>query len=118
MQQEVVSLSPLVEGSKSPFLLASTGDLTGLELAQVSLGGTDQEGCTLLHCASKNGHLQVMQHLIDRGIELEAVDKAGNTALHLAVANGQTEAMDLLLACGASSNVLNQAQDTPLHIAV
>lgn len=103
---------------ESPFLLASAGDLTRLKAAaHLSLRDTDREGCTLLHHASKNGHLPVMQYLIDSGINVDAVDRNGNTALHQAVASGQVQAMDLLLTCSDGSAV-NQDGDPPLHVAV
>jgi ankyrin repeat protein len=103
---------------RSLFINASTGDLA--ELQAIDLDLTDSEGRTrtLLHHASKNGHLSVIQHLRECGERLDAADKDGNTALHVAIMSGQIEAMKLLLASGAKDDIMNEDQETPLHLAV
>lgn len=100
-------------------LLASSGDLKGLKATRLALGGeVDQEGYTLLHHAARNGHLPVVQYLIEMGVDLDATNSQGNTALHLAVMAEQVEVVDFLLASGADHTILNSDQDTPLHLAV
>ncbi len=109
-------------GIPSPTQLASRGNLEDLkdfiEISEMFIGDRDENGATLLHHASSNNQIAVMQHLIDSGIDLNAVDNDGNTALHLAVSKGHIEAARLLLEAGASDIILNKAFDAPLHIIV
>ena len=51
----------------------------------------------MLHAATKTGQIQVMQYLIDSGINIGATNMQGNTALHVAVLNERSEALCLLL---------------------
>ena len=103
-----------------PHQLASEGKLGELkamiESFYLTLKEVDENRCTMLHAATKAGQIQVMQYLINSGIDIDAVDSNGNTALHIAVANEQSEAVCLLLESKASDTVLNNDKDAPLHI--
>lgn len=93
------------------------GDSIALSMFESS-GWSDKDITTSLHHASSNGHIAVMQGVLDSGANIDAVDCDGNTALHLAVTNGQKEAMDLLLDQKASESLLNHEESSPLHLAV
>ena len=38
-------------------------------------GGGEQDGCTALFLAAQNGHLEVLQYLIDKGADIRNADK-------------------------------------------
>lgn len=103
-----------------PHQLASEGKLEELKALIETFGLTlkevDENGDTMLHAATKTGQIQVMQYLIDSGININATNMQGNTALHIAVLNEQSEALCLLLESKASDVVLNNNKDAPLHI--
>lgn len=48
------------------------------------LSRTDGDGMTLLHLASREGHLEAVRMLIEAGVTLEQQDRNGRTPLHLA----------------------------------
>ncbi|XP_064404445.1 transient receptor potential cation channel subfamily A member 1-like [Halichondria panicea] len=108
------------DGMPSPHQLAADGHLDDLKKYIEGLGTTikdkDENGATLLHHATTNNHMAVMQYLIDSGIDLNAVDKDGNTALHIACDKGHIDAAQSLLGAGASDTILNKASDAPLHL--
>ncbi|CDI78442.1 hypothetical protein, conserved [Eimeria acervulina] len=56
----------------------------------------DERGNTALHYAAANGHLQLVQLLLQRGARLER-NSSGNTALHWLVLNKQRGVLQLLL---------------------
>lgn len=68
----------------------------------------DKKGQTLLHCACRNDHLDVIRLLLSQRVgllQLNQVDKAGQTALHLAVLNDDVDAVKELLDAGAQPHV-------------
>ena len=116
----MISLSSVrVLEPSSPYELASAGDLTQLRLlSKPCLSQTDRDGRSLLHHAARNGHLPVLEYLVDSGVSLDTADKNGNTALHVAVEHVQVMTVDLLLACGANDTLLNCNGDAPIHAVV
>ena len=78
----------------------------------------DGKGSSLLHASAMKNQVDIMQHLVEIRIDLNAIDNDGNTALHVAVENGCVEAMHLLLNSGASDTIRNHHQDPPLHTAL
>jgi len=58
-----------------------------------------------MYAASRNGHTQVVEYLLDRGAAIDAKGIFGATALHWAAINGHQNTVLLLLARGASCAV-------------
>jgi ankyrin repeat protein len=58
-----------------------------------------------MYSAARNGHLQVVEHLLDRGAAIDAKGVFGATGLHWAAINGHRNTVDLLLARGASLTI-------------
>ncbi|KAK4994024.1 hypothetical protein LTR66_005868 [Elasticomyces elasticus] len=56
-------------------------------------------GMTALHQAARNGHLGVVQRLMERGADLEALSGSGQTVLHFAAEGGHIQVMEYLLGC-------------------
>ena len=116
---ELISNNSL-EGMPSPHQLAAEGNLEDLKRYIESLGATlkerDEKGATLLHHATANNQIGVMQYLINSGVDLNSVDNDGNTALHLACEKGFINATHILLDAGACDTILNKDSDAPLHL--
>ena len=85
--------------------------------APAAVSTVDDRGCTALHFAVNEGHLEIAEFLLDRGADLEARDVDGDTPLHWAAYAGQVPAIDFLLDRGAKIDVRNHEQVTPLLAA-
>ena len=59
---------------------------------------------TMLHAASRNGHLNVVKFLIERNVSLSARDGVNFTALQLAAQNGHLEVVSFLHENGAQAD--------------
>ncbi len=86
-----------------PFLAA------GADVAQPG-----SEGSSALHAAVQTGDHDVIQRLLDLGVDINAQDDLGNTPLHSVY---EADLAAFLLAAGADPNVANQQSYTPLHSA-
>lgn len=96
---------------------ARYGDLDDVTAALqdgVSPDAVDDRGCTGLHMASANGHIQVVQLLLDESADVTAGNAEGNTPLHWACLNGHQEVIRALLAADASPSALNMHDCTPI----
>jgi ankyrin repeat protein len=73
-----------------------------------------------LHVAAAYGaNLEVMQTLIDAGINVDEKSRiTGNTALHEAAQNGNYIQVEILIDKNADINELNNAKQTPLDLAI
>ena len=61
------------------------------------------KGDTALHCASSNGHLEVVQQLLQANANPNLQNKWGATALFAASVHGHTEIVDMILSHDSSS---------------
>ena len=73
---------------------------------------------TGLHVVAEFGLVELLDLLLDRGLDVNAEDSHYNTALHDASIYGQSDALKLLLDRGAEVNAKNIERNTPLYLAV
>jgi ankyrin repeat protein len=76
----------------------------------------DKDGWASLHSAGLNGHIKVVQALLESGADIDIANDNGDTCLHLAALRGYKAIVKLLLDRGADINVLNNSGKTPLQI--
>ena len=77
----------------------------------------DSDGETVLHCAARGDHVEVIKVLVDRGCDVNAVKAYGWTPLHVAAGNGRIEAVRELIRLGCTKSVVAEYCGTPLHQA-
>ena len=65
---------------------------------------TDSDGWTPLYMASWNGHADVVQLLLEKGVDVSIEDRNGWSALQLAALNGQ-EAVEKLFVIHGSPEI-------------
>jgi ankyrin repeat protein len=75
-------------------------------------------GHTLLHIASMEGSVDVVQLLLREGALLEVKDDNGDTALYHAAGTDRFEVAKILLEAGADPNVVGQLGSCPLTVAI
>jgi ankyrin repeat protein len=78
---------------------------------------SDQYQRTALHSAARYGALEVINHLLAIGVNLNATDESGNTPLHLAVLRSHDEAVEAIINAGPDMNAVNGDGETPLSLA-
>ncbi|KOM54787.1 hypothetical protein LR48_Vigan10g067900 [Vigna angularis] len=71
-----------------------------------------------LHMAAANGHVDIVEYLIIKGVDLNAPNEEKNTPLHWACLNGHVEVVKKLILAGANVSVLNRHERTPMDEAV
>jgi hypothetical protein len=72
---------------------------------------------TLLHDASWDGQVEVVQLLLQRDVNVNAAGFENQTPLHMASFNGHTKIVQLLLDRGADVYAKNGSSETPLDYA-
>ena len=82
-------------------MAASEGNLALLQSSLTSLNlplsAADENGYTLLHAAASYNQLQIMELLIQNGVDVNATDNDGDSALHYA---GNAQAAQMLIQSG------------------
>lgn len=82
----------------------------------------DNGGEAAVHRAAKNGHLGMLEIMIEKGVDVnlteDAPGEAGITPLHLACRNGYGDAAALLMNSGADDTMKTVKGETPAHLAV
>jgi ankyrin repeat protein len=76
-------------------------------------------GTLLMDAAMRNPHTDVLDVIVQSGVEVNAVDNFGHTALIDAVKyNSETDALERLVDLGADVNVKSKAGLQPLGLFV
>jgi ankyrin repeat protein len=83
---------------------------------------TDKYHETLLHVASRQGNVELIEYIIklyfEHNIDLDTVDKDGTTPLHMAVYYHCMPAIKCLLQAGANLYAQDKTGNSALHLAV
>ena len=74
----------------------------------IDLDYQDKEGNTYLHLAVLSQQEEIIQLLIEKGININKQNKEGNTALHLAYMINDSSIINILLENGIDKNILNK----------
>jgi len=77
----------------------------------------NKTGWTPLHYAATNGHVDIMQMLLDENAYIDAESPNGTTPLMMAAMYGSPAAVKLLLDAGADPTLKNQLKLTALDFA-
>jgi len=103
---------------ESPLMMAS---LKGhLELARKLIGrdaDVNKTGWTPLHYAATNGHVAIIEFLLEQHAYIDAESPNGTTPLMMAAHYGSPAAVKVLLAAGADPTLKNQLGLTAIDFA-
>jgi len=118
---DVIRLTELVVGRDALSLLeaAGRGDVEEVKrmLIRVDPNTRDICGRAPLHYAAREGRVEVIKLLLERGAYPNAWDNGDKTPLHYAAERGDVEIVRLLLEKGADLNARDYMGQTPLHEA-
>lgn len=105
---------------KSHFDFVKEGDLEKLS----NVGGLDQhlnsvdgDGLGLIHWAADRGNTEILQFLLNSGVDINLVDSDGQTALHYASSCGHLECVKLLIKFGADRTIKDNESQTCVDVA-
>ena len=127
-EEEIFSSDKVEEGLKN-LEIAKTLFLKAAEMGKITictqlyvahgselLEYKDEDGYTAIHRAAYNGHVEVIEKLIELGANVAAKTNEKWQPIHCACKWNQVEAASLLLQNGADINAQSQGGQTPLHL--
>ena len=86
------------------------------EDSKVDVGAVDENGCSALVWAARNGHADTVTYLVDEcGADVESASYGGLRALHHACNNNHEGIIKLLLEKDASPNAVDDAGNMTLR---
>jgi ankyrin repeat protein len=100
------------------FWLNYGGMLKLIELGEENI--KDKNGCTALHWACSNignKHIEILEELLERGVDVNAKNKNGSTPLHGACEHSNIKVIKTLLKYELNINEVNNKGETPLYNA-
>ncbi|XP_069121341.1 E3 ubiquitin-protein ligase MIB2-like isoform X2 [Argopecten irradians] len=115
------SVSPDTTSSINIVQAAAQGNLSDVQaVLKKDRSQVDRtvEDKTALQLASYEGHVKVVELLLEYKAKTDKADKEGDTALHFAAFGKEKGTLQLLLKSGAKLNVINKKGQTALHVAV
>lgn len=83
-----------------------------LECGVVKINYQDINKNTALHMAAANSNNEIMELLINAGIDLNLVNSSGNTSLHWAAINNNFEGVKILVKHNANLKIKNELNKT------
>ena len=98
----------------------SAGDMDQVKTRLCHNAGVNDEtdsGETPLHCASKSGHTDIADLLVDLGADVNITDLWKQTPLHAACTGKHLDTVRLLVQRGAEVSIPDGNRKCPLHIA-
>lgn len=119
-----VAALPSVVGAQDINGATLAGDIGAIRRlldSGVSPNAYNQTGFAPIHSASRQGRVDIVRLLLDRGADADIQSRTrtdgGQAALHIAARNNYLELIQLLLARGADPNIQDNRGNTPLHDA-
>ncbi len=87
-----------------------------------SMEALNMQGTSAVHAAIKNNHFEMVEAMINEGIDVNITEDqpnvAGTTLLHTACAYGFPKIVQMLMDAGADDTIKNVEDETAAHIAV
>ncbi|KAK0138733.1 Ankyrin-1 [Merluccius polli] len=76
-----------------------------------------QDELTPLHCAARNGHVRIIEILLDHGAPIQAKTKNGLSPIHMSAQGDHMDCIKQLLQYNAEIDDITLDHLTPLHVA-
>ncbi|XP_064646952.1 death-associated protein kinase 1-like isoform X2 [Lineus longissimus] len=76
-----------------------------------------KNGETALHMAAGGGHVDIIEYLKEKGVDLAATDKHGDDAIYWAARQGHMDVIEYLKEQGVSLDTQNKAGEGAIHVA-